>query len=255
MTILPSPTSRLRSSSRFAILLAFFLPELVVFPAHSQSAQPPQLTSEQIVQRIDEAVQQRSNAIAGYTVQEQYNLYRNSDANPSAQETIKTTYTRAVGKDYTPIAQSGSALLRSAVIDHVLAGEKELNLAANREGALITSKNYEITPQPGTAEVNGLQCILVTLKPLRKSTHLFNGKMWVDASDFTIVRLEGTPSESPSVFAGQATVARDYAKVEGFAMATQAEAHSHTFLFGDTTLKIDYANYKIDLDPNPKPAQ
>src|SRR5271168_3988134 len=160
MTILPSPASRLRSSSRFAILLAFFLPELTGLPAHSQSAPPSQLTNEQIVQRIDEAVQQRSNAISSYTLQEQYNLYRNSDADPSAQETIKTTYTRAVGKDYTPIAQSGSALLRSAVIDHVLAGEKELNLAANREGALITSKNYEISPQPGAAEVNGRQCVL-----------------------------------------------------------------------------------------------
>ena len=248
MTILPSPVSRLSISSRVAILLAF---QVLIGPsAHSQAAPPPsQLTKEQIVQRIDQAVQQRTDGISGYTVQEQYDLYRNSDPTPAAQETIKTTYTRAVGKDYTPIAQSGSSLLRSAVIDHVLAGEKELNLAANREGTLITSKNYEITPQPGTAEVNGRQCVLVTLKPLRKSPHLFNGKMWVDSTDFTIVRLQGTPSQSPSVFAGQATVARDYAKVDGFAMATHAEAHSHTFLFGETTPKIDYTNYNIDRDP------
>jgi hypothetical protein len=246
MTILPSPKSGLRISSQFAALLV--LAALSIVPARSQSASAPQ-TNQQVVQRIDEAVQQRTDGISGYTVQEQYDVYRNGDTDPSARETIKTTYTRAVGKDYAAVAQSGSALLRSAVIDHVLAGEKELNLAANREGALITSRNYEITPQPGTVDLNGHACVLVTLKPLRKSPHLFNGKMWVDASDFTIVRLEGRPSQSPSVFAGQATVARDYAKVDGFAMATHAEAHSHTLLFGDTTLKIDYTEYKIDLDP------
>jgi hypothetical protein len=237
--------------------LPFFCATLILLAAVYSLQSSPQpatlnasLTSQQIIQRIDEAVYRRFNAISGYTVQEQYNLYRNSDPNPAAQETIQTSYTRSVGKEYTPIAQSGSAVLRSAVIDHVLAGEKEVNLAANREGALITSKNYKMDPQPGTIDKNGRPCILVTLKPLRKSTHLFTGKMWVDAADFTVVRLEGTPSESPSVFAGQTIVARDYIQVDGFSMATHAEAHSHSFLFGDTTLKIDYANYKIDLDPN-----
>jgi len=242
---------------RLAMLSAilYIAASALALPSQTQPAasSSTQLTSQQIIQRIDDAVYRRFNAISGYTVQEQYNLYRNADPNPAAQETIKTTYTRSVGKEYIAIAQSGSAVLRSAVIDHVLAGEKEVNLAANREGALITSKNYDLDPQPGIVEKNSRQCILVTLKPLRKSTHLFTGKMWIDASDFTVVRLEGTPSESPSAFAGHTTVARDYIQVDGFSMATHAEAHSHSFLFGDTTLKIDYTNYKIDLAPNPQP--
>jgi len=212
----------------------------------------PAKSDAEIIRGIDAAVYARSNAISTYTVQEQYSIYRNGESTPAAEETIHTVYTRAVGKEYTPTAQSGSAFLRSAVIDKVLAGEKDLNLAANREGALITSKNYEFDPHPGTVERNGQQCILVTLKPLRKSPHLFTGKMWIDASDYTIVRLEGAPSQAPSVFAGQTTVARDYAKTGGFAMATHAEARSHTFLFGDTLLKIDYTNYEIQQDSSAK---
>jgi outer membrane lipoprotein-sorting protein len=223
---------------------------LVVAAVFAQQATPSTKTDAEIIQGIDAAVYSRFNAISGYTVQEQYTLYRNADPTPAAEETIKTVYTRAVGKEYTPIAQSGSAFLRSAVIDRVLAGEKDLNLAANREGALITSKNYEFHPQPGVVDLNGRQCIVVTLKPLRKSPHLFNGKMWIDASDYTVVRLQGAPSQSPSIFAGQATVARDYIKVDGFSMATHAEARSHTFLFGETLLKIDYTNYQIQRDPS-----
>jgi hypothetical protein len=243
-------TSRSRPiATRTAACGAF---ALVIATAFAQQAAPAAKTDAEIIHGIDEAVLRRTNAISTYTVQEQYTLFRNGDTSPAAEETIKTVYTRAVGKEYTPIAQSGSAFLRSAVIDKVLAGEKDLNLAANRDGALITSKNYDLQPQPGTVDLNGRRCIVVGLKPLRKSSHLFTGKMWIDASDSTVVRLEGAPSQSPSVFAGRATVARDYVKIDGFSMATHAEARSHTFLFGDTLLKIDYTNYQIQQAPAAK---
>jgi hypothetical protein len=230
---------------------------IAVLVALAASLQAPSQTPEvpirpsdaEIIQRIDAAVYQRFNAVAGYTVREQYNLYRDSSTTPAAQETILTTYNRATGKEYTPIAQSGSALLRSAVLDHILAGEKEVNLPANREGALITSRNYDFSPQPGIVQRNGRDCIVVELHPRRKSTHLFTGRAFVDAADFTVVRLEGSPSQSPSFFAGETTVAREYAKIGGFSMATHAEARSHSALFGNTLITIDYTNYQIDRDP------
>jgi hypothetical protein len=239
-----SPSRRIPSQAATCAALA-----LTIAALFAQQPAPSTKSDADIIHGIDDAVARRTNAISTYTVQEQYTLYRNGDTTPAAEETIQTVYTRAVGKEYTPTAQSGSAFLRGAVIDKVLAGEKDVNLAANREGALITSKNYDLQPQPGVVELNGHTCIFVTLKPLRKSPHLFTGKMWIDASDYTVVRLEGTPSQSPSVFAGQTTVARDYIKIDGFSMATHAEARSHTFLFGDTLLKIDYTNYKIQRDP------
>jgi hypothetical protein len=207
------------------------------------------LSNQQIVQRIDEAVYQRLNAIPRFTVQEQYKIFRNGSTTPAAQETVLTTYIRDQGKDYKPLAQSGSAVLRSYVIDKVLAGEKDVNVPANREGALMTSRNYDLRPEPGTTQRNGLTCIIVDLHPRHKSPHLFTGKVWLDASDYTIVHIEGAPSQSPSIFAGQTNVSRDYAKFSGYAMATHAEAHSHSFFFGDTLITIDYSDYHIDLDP------
>jgi hypothetical protein len=243
---------RPQSNPRLALALLSVVILLLSPVARSASAtgsQPSsQVTDQQIIQGIDAAVLSRATAISQYTVQEHYSLYRNGEANPSAEETIQTIYLRATGKEYTPISQSGSALWRSQVIDKVLAGEKDLNLADHREGAWITSKNYEFHPEPGRVQLNGVQCIVVGLKPLRKSPHLFNGKIWIDASDYTVVRLEGVPSQSPNILAGQATISRDYVKVGGFSMATHAQAHSHTFLFGDTLLKIDYTNYKIETD-------
>jgi hypothetical protein len=144
-------------------------------------------------------------------------------------------------------------MIRSALIDKVLAGEKEMAEVANREGVWVTSANYEMHPQLTPIDLNGHSCFVVDLKPKRKSPHLFTGKAWVDTTDYTVVRLEGIPSQSPSFFAGATSVKREYAKVDGFAMATHAEARSHSFLLGDTVLKIDYTNYKIERKPASSP--
>ncbi len=205
----------------------------------------PETPAQAIVRRIDAAVYARESDVAGYSVQEHYAIYRNGEANPSAEQTIRTVFRVGAGKDFTAISQSGSGLLRSAVIDKVLAGEKEMSQADTRDGVLVDSANYEITPEPVQAQMNGRQCVIVDLKPRRKSSHLFNGKAWVDAEDFMVVHLEGSPSQSVSFLAGETTVSRDYSRVEGFPMAFHAEAHSHSFLLGDTVLKIDYSGYQI----------
>jgi len=235
------------------ILAIYALP--AVIPAQQPAQQPaPRPPDQEIIARIDAAVQQRSDNLAGYTVQESYSIYRNGEDSPSAEETVQTTYTHAAGKEFTPISHAGSSMLRSAIIAKVLAGEKEMSLTANRPGVLVTSANYDMHPQSGAVDLNGHKCIVVDLTPRRKSQHLFVGKEWVDAADFTVIRLAGVPSESPSFFAGETIVTRDYEKVDGFPMATHAEARSHSFLLGDTLMKIDYTGYKIDRVPAPTAA-
>ena len=211
-------------------------------PQDSTSSSP---SNAAIILKIDAAVHDRSSNITSYSVKEQYSIYRNGESDPSAQETVQTDYTVANGKQYTPIAQSGSALLRSNVIDKVLAGEKEMAMIANRESVWVTSANYEMTPENAPVQFKGHTCLIIDLKPKRKSPHLFTGREWVDASDFTVVHLEGVPSQNPSFFAGATAVSRDYEKIDGFSMATHAEAHSHSFLLGKTDLKIDYTGYQI----------
>lgn len=238
----------IHAAARIAAIftLACLLSPIAAIP---QTPAPTELPSDQIIQRIDQAVQHRTQSVAAYTVQELYSLYRNGEANPAVQVTVKTTYTRESGKDYAIIAQTGSSLLRNAVIDRVLSNEKEMAKASNRESIALTSANYQMTPEPGIVTQNGHPCVIVHIKARRKIPFLFNGKAWFDASDFTLVHIEGSPAASPSFFAGQTGGVRDYAKVDGFSMAQRADVRSHSFLFGDTRLQIDYSNYQIQLEP------
>jgi hypothetical protein len=169
----------------------------------AQSPVAPVLTQEQVIRGIDAAVQHRAQSVASYTVQELYSIYRNGEAAPSAQVTVKTVYTRNSGKEYTTVSSTGSSLIRSAVVDKVLAHEKEMAMASNRERVAITSSNYEMTLLPGIEWRNGRDCVVVELKARRKIPYLFNGKAWFDASDQTLVHIEGAPAASASFFAGE----------------------------------------------------
>lgn len=163
--------------------------------------------------------------------------------------TVKTTYKRDVGKDYVTVSLTGSELMHK-VLQTILENEKELNKPANRGGALITSTNYEMTPK-GEEVIGGRQCIALDLKPRRSSPYLLRGTLWVDDQSGAIVRLQGVSSKSPSIFTGVSHISRQYATIDGVAMATHARAESDSWLLGQTVITIDYTDYQIQTGPTP----
>jgi hypothetical protein len=216
----------------------------------SAPAAAPEPDPGAVVRGINAAVFSRVNSIAGYTVTEHYAVFRGKDETHSvADRTVKTTYRRETGKSYEIVSEGGSALVRRMGLDPILEREREINLPANVEQSWITSANYEMRLKPGTQQVDARDCLVLAINPRRKAPNLIVGNLWVDAQDYTIVRLEGTASKAPSVFAGETHMLRQYARVDGFAMATHARAESSTFLYGRTVVKIDYTNYSIERRP------
>jgi hypothetical protein len=132
----------------------------------------------------------------------------------------------------------------------VLDDEKTINLPGIREHSWITSANYAMQLKPGGAQLlDGRQCYLLAISPIHKAVNMINGTLWVDAKDGEIVRLEGSATQSPSIFTGPAQVMREYTSVNGFGMATQARAISDSFLLGRTTVTIEYRDYQTQLTP------
>jgi hypothetical protein len=209
-----------------------------------------QLDQAAVIRGVDAAVLSRVNRIAGYTVTEHYAVYRGADETHSVAEmTVKTTYRRETGKSYEVVSQGGSAIIRRLGLDPILDSEKDINRPENVEHSWISSENYDMTLKPGTQIQDGRECLVLAINPKRKAPNLIVGTLWVDAKDYTIVRLEGVASKAPSVFAGTTHMMRQYEQVEGFAMATHARAESSTFLYGKTVVTIDYTGYDIQVRP------
>jgi hypothetical protein len=108
----------------------------------------------------------------------------------------------------------------------------------------VTSANYRIR-LVGEEVVRGRPCEVLELIPRRKSPHLLRGRAWVDAKDYSLVRIEGRPSASLSFLAGRPMIVRDYENIYGFAFAKRSHALSDSLLLGTTELTIEYSGYKL----------
>jgi outer membrane lipoprotein-sorting protein len=223
----------------------------LIFCVAGSSITAQQLDEATVIKGVGAAVKARLDNVLGYTVTEHYAVYRSGDeTHPAAEMTVKTVYREETGKTYTPISQSGSAILRSQVLGAILENERLLNLPGNREAAWITSANYHMQLAPGGHQmIDRRDCVVLTLVPKHSSPHLFTGTLWVDSKDFSIVQLQGVTSKSPSFITGPTQVMRQYALVSGYAQATHARAESDSFLFGKTIVKIDYSDYQVQLRP------
>ncbi len=165
--------------------------------------------------------------------------------------TVITTYRADSGKSYTIVSHTGSAIIQKFVLDAILDNEKRLNQPGIRDGAWITSANYEMRLNPGGIQrLDGRDCLVLTLVPKRKATYLIEGTLWVDSTDGSIVQVQGTASKSSSLLTGPMQVMRQYANQSGFSQATHVRAVTNSLMFGPTVVKIDYQGYKIQLRPS-----
>lgn len=210
-----------------------------------------QLDAASVIRSIDAAVQTRFDSVAGFTVTEHYTVYMGqSKSAPAAEMTVRTSYRKDSGKSYTILAESGSAMIRKFGLFPLLNNEKSINQPGKVEQSWFTSANYEMKLMPGGIQrLDGRDCLALAVTPRRKAPNLIAGTLWVDASDFGIVKIEGTASKSPSMWAGPAHMMRRYRNVSGFAMATDARAESTSFLLGKIVVTIDYRDYQIQLQP------
>jgi len=230
---------------RIRLLLPFFS----LFAASPSEAQTQLPDEASIVQHIDAVIKARFEAVLGFTVTEHYAVYRNSDeTKPAAEMTVKTTYSKDTGKSYIIVSETGSEILKHFVLDALLENEKRINEPGNREASWFTSANYEFKLLAGGVQrVDGRDCYALSMKPREKASNLIQGTMWVDAKDFSTVKIEGVSTKSPSMLTGPSHAMRQYALFAGFAQATHARAESDSALFGKTMVTIDYSGYEMKI--------
>ena len=204
-----------------------------------------------IIRGIDAAVQARVANVAAFTDVERYDVYRGQDeTHPAAEMTVKVAYRKGVGKSYTVLSEKGSGVIRKFGLEPLLESEKEINKPGKVESSWFTSANYEMKLKSGSVEwLNRRACYALAIKPKHKAPNMIDGTLWVDAKNFSTVRVQGIASQKPSFFAGTTHMMRDYVNIDGYPMATHARAESDSRWFGRTVVTIEYGDYHIELRP------
>jgi len=213
------------------------------------------LPVEQVVANLQRRNALRAAALTQFTGTRTYRmLYRGFPNDHDAEMVVQVVYHAPSSKQFTVVSQTGSKFIADHVFKKLLEGEQEASNEENRRRSSLSTENYDFalaayedTPEGGRYVLN--------LLPKTKNKFLYRGKIWVDAQDFAVVRIEGEPGKNPSFWIKKTAVNHRYVKVNDFWLPAENHTESVIRLGGTATLSIEYRDYKITGVAPLSPAQ
>ena len=213
------------------------------------------LSVEQVVTNLEQRNAQRAAALGQFEGTRVYRMeYRGFPSDREAEMVVKVNFRAPNSKEFTVVSETGSKFVIDHVFKKLLEGEQEAAKGDNRHDTALTRANYDFELAGYETAPEGGQYIL-NLLPKTKNKFLYRGKIWVDAQDFAVVRIEGEPGKNPSMWIKKTDIAHKYVKVEGFWLPAENHTESLIRLGGKATLSIQYQDYKIIKAGSPDAAQ
>lgn len=244
--------SRCRNISTINVVVGVVLASLV---AAAQQAPEPALRNsplplDQVIKNLEERNAARTAALGQFEGKRVYRMeYRGFPSNRDAEMVVKVNYRAPNSKQFTVVSQTGSKFIIDHIFKKLLEGEQEAAKGDNQRQTRLTSENYDFefaafenTPDGGRYVLN--------LLPKTKNKFLCRGKVWVDAKDFAVIRIEGEPGKNPSFWIKKTEIAHQYVKVDDFWLPAENRTQSVIRLGGTASLSIEYQDYKI-LEASP----
>jgi hypothetical protein len=234
------------------LVLWWSLPALCQLSPHefdsggtSHSAQNAPLPVEQVARKLEEKNSQRAAALDEFSSTRIYRMqYHGFPSDRDAEMVVTFTYHAPQSKEFHVVSQTGSKFVIEHVFKKLLEGEQEAANQENREHTALSRENYNFTSAGYESTPDGPQYVL-NLLPKTKNKFLYRGKIWVDAKDFAVVRIEGEPARNPSFWIKKTEVRHRYIKVNDFWLPAENHTESVIRLGGRAILSIEYKDYRI----------
>jgi hypothetical protein len=223
-----------------AIVLAAWIGPPAVWPQADSAL--PVLTADQVVQRLVEKNQERAAALQHYVGKRSYRLeYHGFPASTEATMDVEVNFDAPASKHFTIVNTTGSKLIQSRVFHRLLESEEQAGDASNRKHTELGPDNYTFT----LGGVEGTNYVL-NVEPKEESKFLYRGKIWIDAHDFAVTRIEAQPARNPSFWTTRSLIQHTYQKVDnGFYLPKENKTVTNVRLGGVATLTIEYQSYLV----------
>ncbi len=219
-------------------------PWLVFLGVAACTAQTEQsLGVDEILCRAAEARLRQEKALQNYSATRWYNIRfdRNGD---TARMTVQVDYRCGAGKTFDILAANEADGILGHVLRRIIENEQQASHDPSRDATNITPQNYDVQLL-GTESVGGIRCYVLGLHARRKSKYLLNGKAWVDASDFGLVRMAGRPAANLSFWVGKPWIDQSFTKIGDFWLADANHSITDAKLFGRTELTVQSGDYRV----------
>jgi hypothetical protein len=215
-----------------------------VAPEAPSDAAAPMMAASQIVDHMVASNAGRADALKGYQGKRTYRLeYKGFPSAKSAEMKVEVTFSAGGAKQFRVVSESGSALLINKVLKKLIESEREASEESAQRNAL-TAANYTFTFDHAE-EIAGRTHYVMNVEPLRNDKFLYRGRIWIDAQDFAVARIEAQPAKNPSFWIKKTEITHQYVKVGDFWLPASNHSESSTRLGGHAILTIEYTDYEI----------
>jgi hypothetical protein len=211
----------------------------------ASSAPSPPLPLEDVIKNLQQRNSLRAAALDQLRSTRVYRMqYRGFLGDRDAEMVVCATFHAPSSKEFTVVSQTGSKFIIDRIFKKLLEGEQEAATDENRRRTALSVENYDFTLAGYETSPDGARYVL-SLQPKTKNKFLYRGKVWVDARDFAVVKIEGEPGKSPSVWIKKTDIAHKYVKVNDFWLPAENHTESLIRLGGRAILSIEYRDYQI----------
>jgi hypothetical protein len=208
--------------------------------APSEPLQPsqPSANGDRIFAELVKQNEVRSAGLREYSAVRTYAV-TDPNGKVHAKETVRMEYIAPDKKTFVTIAEEGSSVIRSLVLSRLM--ESEISAAAGQEhhDSSITPANY-VFHLLGEEDLGVHHCFVVEALPTRKDKYLFEGKVWIDSSEFAVVKIAGHPAKKLSFWITRADFVRQYEKIGNFWLPAKDETFVDVRLYGKKILSIEH---------------
>jgi hypothetical protein len=227
-------------------LLAFALIWMAagVWPQNMIAGSPGNVSAPEIAEQMRRHSQAQTEALKHYRTLRHYMVeYRGFSATIAARMDVEVNYDAATGKSFRIVSLSGSNLLCNKVLKRAIESEKEA--AQDKRSTALTTDNYRFH-LAGSESVDGRPAYILDVEPLIPSKFLYRGKVWVDAADFMVVKMETEPAKNPSFWISRALIHYTGAQTGGFWLPREVRSETKVRIGGTAVMTIDYGSYQVE---------
>jgi len=222
---------------------ALFTLIIMISPVTIASAQTsdPLPSAEDVVAKMMQFDAQRQSELTGYTVIRHYAAVNKKR---HAEMLVRVSCDSSGAKEFTIVSEEGSGSIRKHVFPKLLSEETEASRQGTRVSTRLIPDNYEFQ-MAGQENLATGPAYVLSVVPKTQNKYLINGKIWVDANDYSIIRIEGQPAKNPSFWVRSVHFVHTYQKVGQFWFASSTHTTSEIRIFGESELTIENSDYVL----------
>ena len=196
-------------------------------------------SATEVVARLMARDAQRQAALSGYTATRRYTLDNKSR---HASMVVHLTVDPDGYKRFAIVDESGSSTVRKHVFRKILEEESAASNPKLHAQSQISPENYSFQ-NAGVEMVNNRRAYMIDLKPRKESKYLIAGRIWVEAEEYAVMRVEGKPAKTPSFWTKSVHFVHEYEKNGRFWFPASNRSETDARIFGRTDLTIEYFDY------------